>query len=96
MWCNLLLIFQRDQIVHQLLGCLDSDLITLVYNENNSPEELDESTLLKLIEKVSVKPENIWVTREKLHSMAQDPGEAIASFACMQIQILMFAMCDQP
>ena len=27
----------NEKIVHQLLGCLDSDLITLVYNENNSP-----------------------------------------------------------
>ena len=28
----------RDKLVHQLLGCLDSDVTTLVYNENNCPE----------------------------------------------------------
>ena len=34
-----------------------------------------------LIEKVAIKPENIWVTREKLHSMKQDQGEPVTSFA---------------
>ena len=34
-----------------------------------------------MIEKVAVKPENIWVTREKLHTMSQDAGEPITSYA---------------
>ena len=65
------------KLVHQLLGCLAK----LVYNECAEPEKLDELNLLKLIEKVAVKPENVWVTREKLHSMKQDVGELITSFA---------------
>ena len=27
-----------DEVVHQLLGCLDPDLVTLVYNETSAPE----------------------------------------------------------
>ena len=70
-----------NKLVHQLLGCLDNDLAKLVYNECADPENLDELNLLNLIEKVAVKPENVWVTREKLHSMKQDTGEPITSFA---------------
>ena len=51
-----------DKAVHQLLGCLDGDLGGLVYNEHASPETLSEEELLGLIERVAVKPENIWVT----------------------------------
>ena len=67
--------------VHQLLGCLDSDVIQLVYSEHSSPETLPEDQLLEVIKKVSVKPENLWVTRGKLHQMTQDQGEPITSFA---------------
>ena len=70
-----------DKVVHQLLGCMDSDLASLVYNEHASPESLDEVELLDLIKKVAVKPENIWVTRERLHAMKQDSGEPVTSFA---------------
>ena len=63
------------KIVHQLIGYLDSDLTTLLYNECSAPETLDKMNLLNVIEKVAVKPENIWVTREKLHTMSQDAGE---------------------
>ena len=70
-----------EKVVHQLLGCLDPDLTTLVYNEASSPEVLNEEDLLELICKVAVKPENVWVTREKLHSMTQDVNEPITSFA---------------
>ena len=66
---------KATKLVHQLLGCLDHNLAKLVYNE------CAELNLLKLIEKVAVKPENVWVTREKLHSMKQDVGELITSFA---------------
>ena len=70
-----------DRVVHQLLGCLDDDLASLIYNEHASPESLQEKELLELLQKVAVKPENIWITREKLHSMKQDPGEPVTSFA---------------
>ena len=50
---------REDKVVHQLLGSLDNDVINLVYNENGSPETLDESDLLELIRKVAVKPENV-------------------------------------
>ena len=70
-----------DKKVHQLLGCLDSDVANLVYNEHSSPEELTEEDLLELIQKVAVKPENVWVTREKLHTMQQDQGEPVTGFA---------------
>ena len=70
-----------SKLPHQLLGCLENDLAKLVYNENAAPEKLNESDLLALIEKVAVQPENIWVTREVLHSMKQDSGEPISSFA---------------
>ena len=46
-----------------------------------TPESLDETELLDLIKKVAVKPENMWVTREKLHAMKQDSGEPVTSFA---------------
>ena len=46
-----------------------------------APEKLEEPDLFKLIQKVAVQPKNIWVTREILHSMKQDVGEPIASFA---------------
>ena len=72
---------RADKVVHQLLGSLDNDVITLVYNENGSPETLDESELLELIHKVAVKPENVWITREKLHQMTQDTAEPITGFA---------------
>ena len=74
-------IIDPDKVVHQLLGCLDPDLVTLVYNETSAPEVLSEGDLLDLINKVAVKPENVWVTREKLHSMTQDVHEPITSFA---------------
>ena len=61
-----------SKLPHQLLGCLENDL---------APEKLSESELLDLIEKVAVQPENVWVTREILHSMKQDVVEPIASFA---------------
>ena len=67
--------------VHQLLGCLDSDVVHLVYSESSSPEALPEDELLSLIQRVAVKPENQWVTREKLHSMSQDQGEPITGYA---------------
>ena len=70
-----------EKVVHQLIGCLDPDLTTLVFNENESPETLNEVDLLALIERVAVKPENVWITREKLHSMTQDAGEPITSYA---------------
>ena len=69
------------KLPHQLLSCLEDDLTKLLYNECAAPEKLEESDLLKLIQKVAVQPENIWVTREILHSMKQDVGEPIASFA---------------
>ena len=53
----------------------------MVYNETASPEIMDELSLLKLIERVAVKPENMWIMRETLHSMKQDVGEPITSFA---------------
>ena len=53
-----------DKIVHQLLGCLDNDLASLIYNEHASPESLQETELLELLQKVAVKPENVWITRE--------------------------------
>ena len=70
-----------DKVVHQLLGCLEGDLANLVYNKHATPETLEEEELLGLIEKVAIKLENIWVTREKLHSMKQDQGEPVTSFA---------------
>ena len=69
------------RIVHHLLGCLDEEVSKLVYNETASPKIMDELTLLKLIERVAVKPENMWLMRETLHSMKQDVGEPITSFA---------------
>ena len=33
---------QLDKIVHQLLSCLDRDLLKLLYWENNKPEKLTE------------------------------------------------------
>ena len=71
----------KTKIPHQLLGCLENDLAKLLYNECAAPEKLSEAKLLELIEKVAVQPENVWVTREILHSMKQDVGEPIASFA---------------
>ena len=44
------------RIVHHLLGCLDEEVSKLVYNETASPKIMDELTLLKLIERVAVKP----------------------------------------
>ena len=70
-----------NKVVHQLLGCLETDISSLVYSEHASPEALDEMALLELIKRVAVKPENIWVTREKFHSMKQDVGEPVTSFA---------------
>ena len=67
--------------VHQLLGCLEPEVVQLVYSESNSPETLTEDKLLDLIKKVAVNPENQWVTREKLHSMTQDQGEPITGYA---------------
>ena len=69
-------------MVHHLVGFLDSDLdlTTLLYNEFSAPETLDKMNLLDSIEKVVVKPENIWVTREKLHIMCQDVGESITNY----------------
>ena len=69
-----------DKVVHHLLGCLDNDLGGLVYNEHASPATLQEKDLLELIERVAVKPENIWVTREVLHNMKQDTGEPVSNF----------------
>ena len=65
-----------SKVVYQLIGCLDQDLATLLYNENESPETLNEDNLLRLIERVAAKPENIWLTRDNLHSMTQDSGES--------------------
>ena len=62
-----------------MLGCLDSELASLVYNECAAPEALSEKDLLELIQKVGVKPENVWVVREKLHQMKQDSGEPVTS-----------------
>ena len=45
--------------MHQLLGSLDNDVITLVYNEQSSPEKLNENEWLEIIQKVAVKPENV-------------------------------------
>ena len=70
-----------DKMVHQLLGCLDSELSSLVYNEHASPETLEEKQLIDLVKKVSVKPENIWIARELLHTMKQDVGEPVTSYA---------------
>ena len=71
----------KTKLPHQLLSCLENDLAKLLYNECAAPEKLGEPDLLKLIQKVAVQPENMWVTREILHSMKQDVGEPIASFA---------------
>ena len=38
-----------DKVVHQLLGCLDTDVVTLVYNEVSAPEDLSEKDLLRLM-----------------------------------------------
>ena len=70
-----------EKKVHQLLGCLDSDLTGLVYNEHASPESLPEEELLELIKQVAVRPENIWVLWERLHAMKQDSSEPVTSFA---------------
>ena len=40
---------QPNKIVHQLLSCLDRDLLKLLYWENNKPERLTEENLLELI-----------------------------------------------
>ena len=52
-----------SKLPHQLLSCLEDDLAKLVYNETASPEKLNESRLLQVIEKVAVQSENVWVTR---------------------------------
>ena len=38
----------------------------------SDPETLQEQELLKVIRKVTVKPENVWVTRGDLHGMKQE------------------------
>ena len=70
-----------ERVVHHLLGCLENDLASLVYNEQAAPETFSENELLEIIKKVAVKPENQWVTREKLHQMKQDSGEPVVSYA---------------
>ena len=72
---------QPEKVVHQLLGCLDNDLLKLLYRESDKPENLNEEDLLRLIKHITVKSENIWCLREKLHQMTQNMGEPINNFA---------------
>ena len=46
---------QPEKAVHQLLGCLDNDLLKLLYRENDKPEGLSEENLLNLIKCNAVK-----------------------------------------
>ena len=68
-------------VVHQLLGSLETDLQRLLYRENNKPEALAEGDLLELLQRIAVKTENVWCLREKLHNMKQDTGEPVTGFA---------------
>ena len=70
-----------DKAVHQLLGCLDSDLLKLLYRDNAKPEGLTEENLLKLVKKIAIKSENVWCLRETLHNMKQDTGELVSNYA---------------
>ena len=58
-----------DKAVHQLLGCLDNNLLKLLYRENDEPKGFTEENLLNLIKCIAVKSENVWCLREKLHQM---------------------------
>ena len=70
---------QPNKVVHQLLGCLDRDLLKLKYRENNQPHELTEENLLKVIKCTAVKKKNAWCIRENLHQMTQDMGKPVSS-----------------
>ena len=96
---------QPNKVVHQLLGCLDSDLLKLLYRENNKPEGLNEENLLRLIKCIAVKSQNVWCLREKLHQMTQDMGELVSSFTarlqgqarlCEYTMACRAARCTQP
>ena len=58
---------QPNKAVHQLLGCLDSDLLKLLYRENNEPEGLTEENLLKFIKRIAVKSNGARCLRGKYH-----------------------------
>ena len=51
---------QPDKVMHQLLSCLDRDLLKLLYRENNELEGLTEENLLELIKYITLKSENAW------------------------------------
>ena len=70
-----------NKAVHELLGCLDSDLLRLNYRDNDTPEVLTEENLVKLVKKIAVKSENVWCLREKLHTMTQDTGEPVSKWS---------------
>ena len=72
---------QPEKAVHELMGCLDNDLLKLLYRESEKPEGLNEEDLLRLIKHIAMKSKNVWCLREKLHQMSQDTGELVSSFA---------------
>ena len=70
----------NNKVVHQLLGCLDTDLLKLLYRDNKAPEGLTELELIDAVKRIAVKSENVWCLREKLHNMTQDTGEPVSNY----------------
>ena len=70
-----------DKVAQHLLGCLQSNLLELLYKEDDDSEELTEENLPKLIKCIAMKSKNVWHQRRKLHKMMQDAriGENIHS-----------------
>ena len=46
---------QPNEVVYQLLGCLDITLLKLLYRKNNEPEGLMEESLFKVIKHIAMK-----------------------------------------
>ena len=63
---------ETDSPVTQLHGCMGIWLVFVQQTRLSDPETLQEQELLKVIRKVTVKPENVWVTRGDLHGMKQE------------------------
>ena len=63
---------ETDSPVTQLHGCIGIWLVFVQQTCLSDPETLQEQELLKVIRKVTVKPENVWVTRGDLHGMKQE------------------------
>ena len=64
----------------QLLACCDADLRRDLYRTGLSLESKPEKDVLLAMKQLSVKQENVMVSRLALHNMTQDRGEGVRNY----------------